>query len=833
MLGLQKHIGLQPSLGLDAVLGGAAGGVIGGWAIGQAGQAGTLYQTYTLAGGDDFNSLDLVGPWTPTAKWFPTGAYHAATIRNNSTSLGYSWDADPLTTGYLDSNRGVSVGLSSIFKPSPSVVRLLTRKATAAEQAHFGPTDSAINGGIRPMISSMLHSAGCFAYFNTTVPVLVSVRAKFSPKLTNPGGSHISLWDTCVVATDTAVCDERDIECTSQGLYHETISHGATGTGTGSTAGASTTLTLTATPAIAPTIGGLIFGTGIPANATVVAYNGTTGITLSTAATVSSAAITWGVRTLSNGSYDLMDDQFHIFDYVFVNGSATKLYVDGVLRSSLASDSQKSGKANHFIMSNHIINGFNGDNYDNAAWLASNIGAYVDIDWVRFAYDTAAGRSWKPLVALADVNVAFAGTASIVLPDALTLFGDATATYDVQVMPYDSMEPGLTTSTAFTRLPPGWTYDAPSRTISIDYSATGGNAGRSHVVVYGFKTDTGFVAQPARFVVNRGPSFPLTSVEPIPDGAGGLTADLYYTADVGYIFPKSFSATGLPAGWSLNPTTGILSAANTSVTGGTISVTVTNGAGQQATANLELWSPAVINSLFTWDTTNATAMPNDGSSKVQYLYDIYDNTKRLAQTTSANRPLLSTTGGGDGTRRVMSTVSNGPAIRSDDAAATNVTALVAAANTANATTGTLYAVFAAKESAISTVNRILAWAKNDGTQSITARYTTTGRGATILAAGGAQQSADQATQDTSMHVYELIKNGNSLTFTVDGAAGGTVTVTQTGAITADMFILFGTQAGGAMVGQIGPGFFSNTIPNTADKLRARQWVGSRMGVTVS
>jgi hypothetical protein len=74
----------------------------------------------------------------------------------------------------------------------------------------------------------------------------------------------------------------------------------------------------------------------------------------------------------------------------------------------------------------------------------------------------------------------------------------------------------------------------------------------------------------------------------------------------------------------------------------------------------------------------------------------------------------------------------------------------------------------------------------------------------------------------------------SRTISIDySAAGGTVTVTQTGAITADMFILFGTQAGGAMVGQIGPGFFSNTIPNTADKLRARQWVGSRMGVTVS
>jgi hypothetical protein len=67
------------------------------------------------------------------------------------------------------------------------------------------------------------------------------------------------------------------------------------GSGTGSTAGSSTTLTLTSTPATPPCIGCLITGTGITAGTTVVAYNGTTGITLSAAMTVAaSTPLNWG-----------------------------------------------------------------------------------------------------------------------------------------------------------------------------------------------------------------------------------------------------------------------------------------------------------------------------------------------------------------------------------------------------------------------------------------------------------------------------------------------------------------------------------------------------------
>ena len=751
-------------------LGTVVGGPIGGFNVGDAGTG--IYSGSTLSWADDFRSLNIVGPTNPTGRYFPTAGYGAG-IRGNTTSRGTAQDVDPLWTGHNDSNRGVGIGFSDAMYCSSSFLHLRARKSTALEQAHFTPTDPSINGGVRPQISSMIHTSGAIAWYPTTNPVIIDFRASFTAKGSNPAGWHPALWffTTVLRAADG---NEHDLEGSSQGLYFELIDH-----------------------------------TGGAVN---------------------------NPRGFSNGPFDYFDGVVRTYTVKMQNAAAggagpMEFYVDGVLRSTIAADSNTKSKLITALLSSHIVNGnFNGDIYSQSAWDASATGADIAIDYMRVWRKTGVAH-WRPLVAVSDLNVAWQGAGSVVLPSALTLWGDAGVTEEVQVQPYDGYEPGMTSTTSYsTNLPTGVTYTSGTRTLAVDFSADTGKAGRLHVVVYGYKAD-GSTCEPLRFAINRGPTITATSVEPTPDGAGGLTADLYYTADVGTIFPKSFTATGLPTGWSLNTTTGVLSAANTSVTGGTISVTVTNGAGQQATANLELWSPAMINSAFTWDTTNATAMPNDGSSKIQFLYDIYDHTKALAQSTAANRPLLATNGG-DGTRRVMSTVSNGPAMRSDDAAATNVTALVAAANTTNGTTGTLYAVFAAKESTISTVNRILGWFKNDGTQSVSARFTTTGRGATITAAGGSQQVADQATQDTSMHVFEIIKNGNSLTFTVDGAAGGSVTVTQTGAITADMFILFGTQAGGAMTGQIGPGFFSTTIPNTADKVRARKWVGNRMGITV-
>lgn len=67
------------------------------------------------------------------------------------------------------------------------------------------------------------------------------------------------------------------------------------GSGVGSTSGSSTALTLTATPATPPAVGGAISGAGISSGTTVVAFNGTTGVTMSAAMNVPAAsALAWG-----------------------------------------------------------------------------------------------------------------------------------------------------------------------------------------------------------------------------------------------------------------------------------------------------------------------------------------------------------------------------------------------------------------------------------------------------------------------------------------------------------------------------------------------------------
>lgn len=75
------------------------------------------------------------------------------------------------------------------------------------------------------------------------------------------------------------------------------------GSGTGSTSGSSTALTLTGTPTPPPIVGGVISGAGITSGTTVAAYNGTTGITLSAAATVpGGSAVAWGAACPSSAA---------------------------------------------------------------------------------------------------------------------------------------------------------------------------------------------------------------------------------------------------------------------------------------------------------------------------------------------------------------------------------------------------------------------------------------------------------------------------------------------------------------------------------------------------
>jgi|GEM_PF-5252717 len=484
--------------------------VVGGAVIGQNGSG--LYAGYTLSWGDEFNTLDIVGPANPRGKFFPTGAYHPG-IRGNTTSLGTAFDADPLTTGYKDRNRGVAVGFDNM-SVSGSVLRLGARKATAREQAFLTPTDRSINEGVRPHLSAMIHTAGAFAYYPTTNAVIIEMRARFSPRFTNPAGFHPAFWTYSVAPVLNPTGNEWDLECNSQGMHFSNIVH---------TSGAIST-------------------------------------------------------DNSAGPFDYMDGTFHVFSFVFRNGGNTQLYVDGALRSQFAGvDSNTKNMPSFVLLTSHIFNNtFAGEAYDAAAWARSATGAYLDVDWIR-GWRTTGVKHWKPLVSVADLNVDYDGNGKIVLPDARVLWGDASVTEFVQVIPYDSSEPDMTEQTTFTQFPEGISYDAVSRTIKADFTAGKGNAGRSHVVVYGYKPD-GSTMEPVRFSINRGPR---VTTGPLSAAAGdSYHHDVYGECDAGVMMPKILSVKGLPRGLSFDRSTGLISGGPTATGVSKLTISCANNAGQ-------------------------------------------------------------------------------------------------------------------------------------------------------------------------------------------------------------------------------------------------------------
>ncbi|MEK9281691.1 MULTISPECIES: putative Ig domain-containing protein [unclassified Bradyrhizobium] len=486
--------------------------IVGGAVVGQNGSG--FYAGYTLSWGDDFDALDIVGPANPRGKFFPTGAYHPG-IRGNTTSLGTAFDADPLTTGYKDGNRGIAVAFDNM-SVSNSVLRLGARKATAREQAFLTPTDRSINGGIRPQLSAMIHTAGAFAYYPTTNAVIVEMRARFSSKLANPAGFHPAFWTYSVAPVLNPTGNEWDLECNSQGMHFSNIVH-----------------------------------------------------TSGTISTDNSA-----------GPFDYMDDTFHVFSFVFRNGENTQLYVDGALRSQFGVDSNTKSMPSFVLLTSHIFNNvFANEAYNAAAWAGSATGAYFDIDWIR-GWRTAGVTHWKPLVSVADLNVDYAGGGKVVLPSAKALWGDASVTEFVQVVPYDSAEPGMADQTTFTQFPPGISYDATSRTIRADFTTGTGNAGRSHVVVYGYKPD-GSTMEPLRFSINRGPRM---TTGPLSAAAGeSYRHDIYEECDVGVMTPKTLSVKGLPQGLSLDPSAGLITGTPAATGVSNLTISCTNNAGQTAT----------------------------------------------------------------------------------------------------------------------------------------------------------------------------------------------------------------------------------------------------------
>jgi Putative Ig domain len=177
------------------------GNIVGGVAIGSAGEPGTIYEGYTLSWGDDFNSLDILAPHTPRGRWWTTRTYLAGS-RGSDTLLGTMYDTDPYFTGYNDSNKGVPVGYNNMSL-SGSVLRL--------EQTHMQ--------SVRNEVAAMIAGPGAVHWFPGaagTQDIIYEARVRFSAAAGNPAGWHPTLWLQSLNPTIAIDSDELDWEGNSQ-----------------------------------------------------------------------------------------------------------------------------------------------------------------------------------------------------------------------------------------------------------------------------------------------------------------------------------------------------------------------------------------------------------------------------------------------------------------------------------------------------------------------------------------------------------------------------------------------------------------------------------------
>lgn len=493
------------------------------------GTAGTGFRAGTvLSYVDDFSSLDVVAPATPKGRYFarrhysPSGGPYGTV--GSGTQLDPINDVDPYWTGYNDGNRGVAYGFDNMSVQN-SYIRLQSRWATTAERALTAPGGNTFYSGQRPIISSMISTAGSIVYYVSSGTTVLDFRVRYSSKTTNPAGWHPTIWmvnTNPVTGGSPNNTMELDLEASSQRISQRAVTW---------TNGS----------------GNFLFYGYLP---------------------------------------DIYDGQWHDVSIV-LTASTFGVYVDGnlVRTSSLAVN--KYGQPHYLLLTNHVLRGtYDGDTFASQPWIDYPAGAYMDFDYIRVWRPSTASH-YAPLTTISDLNVSYQGTGTLTLPSLSSLWGDTGVTEYVQCIPNESNEPGLTNSSTFVQFPTGVSYNAGTRQVSVDFSAVTGNPGRLYGTIVAYKTD-GSTCVPARFTINRGPVMSAIPQQNVTRNVTAVNLDLYGYGNVGNTVPKTFTVSGLPTGLSYSSSTYRVTGTVTAVAGTyTATVSVTNAATQtSATTNL-------------------------------------------------------------------------------------------------------------------------------------------------------------------------------------------------------------------------------------------------------
>lgn len=343
------------------------------------------------------------------------------------------------------------------------------------------------------------------------------------------------------------------------------------------------------------------------------------------------------------------DGKYYVISFI-LNSTDVKLYVDGVLYATGTANANTKSKPQYPLITNHIYNGtFETEAYSAAAWNADGDGATLSVDYVR-VWRRTANSHYAPLTAVGNVNVDYGSSVDIVIPSALTLWGDAGVTEYLQAVYNEENEPSVTHSTVFTQFPTGVTYNSGSRTLTVNI--TSGKTGRINFVMSAWKVGT--TCEPLRFAVNVGPRLAITALE-YTEGSSS-SYDLYAQCDCGVLTSngvsrnKTISVTGLTgSGMSYDDSTGLIT--GTAILGSyPLNVTITNSLGQTSTTAIT-FTVSVAGSGITPPTLT-------GSPLLEAYFDFTDNTK----ITQSGGSIDSIVSSGNSTITLTNTGTNRPTL---------------------------------------------------------------------------------------------------------------------------------------------------------------------------
>ncbi|MGN7160867.1 hypothetical protein [Sphingomonas sp. SAFR-052] len=199
------------------------------------------------------------------------------------------------------------------------------------------------------------------------------------------------------------------------------------------------------------------------------------------------------------------------------------------------------------------------------------------------------GKFYRPLVLPTLIQVASGESKTVALPSQMALWGETGLTEKFEACMVEPNEPGGTTTGQFyLDLPPGVTYNATTRELTVNLTTPG----RLNLGLYGIKSGCAFKTY--RIAIEVGPVINIPSIITIEQGKP-YKLDLYPLVNCGVLVTgndgkraKQVSVSGLPSDLPYSGTSYLIDGTPSAAGNRTLTITGTNSVGQSATKECTL-----------------------------------------------------------------------------------------------------------------------------------------------------------------------------------------------------------------------------------------------------